>query len=190
MRPSGCRCARESDTMGEREGERKRERERVGVDAAPRSSVLEDADAKCDSNYCRRLTLSHPRVCSSDPLKRRECVSLTPDVRARFGLGDKLCCGCRFLGCLGQMRMDKDLSWWPQCPPGPGWQRHYFTLIYYNLIIASTQSKLFIRGSAFFFFSFFFNKKIDTHWPEHSFASPQMGQWPLPVWAPGIFNAF
>lgn len=43
--------------------------ERRGEDAS-HCSVLEDADAKCDSNYCRHLTLSHPRVCSSDPLKR------------------------------------------------------------------------------------------------------------------------
>lgn len=53
----------------EREREREMEREMEGVDVASRSSVLEDADAKYDSNYCRRLTLSHPRVCSPDPLK-------------------------------------------------------------------------------------------------------------------------
>lgn len=31
-----------------------------GEDVAPRLSVLEDVEDKCDSNYCRRLTLSHP----------------------------------------------------------------------------------------------------------------------------------
>lgn len=55
--------------------QRERRRDRWRGEVASRSSIMEDADDKCDSNYCRRLTLLHPRVCS-----------LTPDVRARFGL--------------------------------------------------------------------------------------------------------
>lgn len=55
--------------------EKEGETDRGGGEVASRSSIMEDADDKCDCNYCRRLTLLHP-----------QSASLTPDVRARFGL--------------------------------------------------------------------------------------------------------
>ena len=58
MCPSGCRCVRESDTVGEREGERKRERgANVCVELSP---ALHEDLPDC---YSRQGSCVHMCVC-------------------------------------------------------------------------------------------------------------------------------
>lgn len=77
--------------------------------AAPRRTVLEDTHAKCASNYCRRLTLSHHHVCPCDSegaggrkfdTRRQSQIWIKGQIMLWVSVSINL---------MKQMRMDRDL---------------------------------------------------------------------------------